>query len=273
MSNSKQRKIGLGVILSLLIGMVGFLSDALDIKDRLIPKTSPAQNATVDGSVIKEIDPLLAVKIIYQNEVTLTDDGLIHLPNGEEVRVILSQPYQENNISHYVLISQRMDPAEFCHMCAPEVDGAIFTRVDDRWLLDVVQEGFAKLGYFGVAPEAELVQIGPDRFGYLFYFTGGSTGLTYTDAYLVAFFGEHFDVLLNERTRFDNSQACEPDFAFECWGYTSTLEFIQGENATYYDPHLVTSGSYQPEGEAIIPYDNEWVYSFSTGENRYLTQK
>lgn len=88
-----------------------------------------------------------------------------------DIRVTLSEPFQQGGIEKYILITETAppEPNYTCHLYAPVIGGAIFSKVGNKWQLDVEQKYIKKMGIYGSAPKGKLIKIGPDKYGVLFH--------------------------------------------------------------------------------------------------------
>lgn len=222
------------------------------------------------GVITCEISDQRAAQLIYGRDVVITENGITDNGDDAGVHVIMARPYQELEVNKFVIFTQRLDPSSECPGCAPFIDGALFTQIDDVWYLDVQQLGIAQAGFMDVSPETDLVEIGPGKYGYLYFYPGESEGLNYKDALLITQIGEGFGVVFNDLVSLDNFQDCEPGTKNECWGYSSTINFIQGENPGIFDLLMSLDGTIALEDGSVVAISETKTYRFSHGENQYL---
>lgn len=216
-----------------------------------------------------EISEERALKIIYGDDVIKIENGTSPPDTDMSARVILARPYQDGDIHKYVIMTQRLDPLN-CPECGPIIDGAVFSEIDDDWYLDWSQMGIAQVVGSGSLPETELILIGPDKFGVQYIYGGTNDGIDYKDAILIAQSGEDFSILFKELISLNNFRLCEADSSIECWGYSATIDMVQGETPAFYDIVVSFDGTIALDENTIIPIDESVIYRYSFGDNRYI---
>ncbi len=97
-------------------------------------------------------------------------------PFTETLTVILSEPYWEGDqLKHALLLSSNYKQ-DACHACGAPISGAIFVFQKNVWQLQLWEKNFAEIGTYGYPPPVKLIQIGPRKYGFMFYirFVGGA---------------------------------------------------------------------------------------------------
>ena len=174
-----------------------------------------------------------------------------------QVSVLGVLPFRQDGAERTFLITQLVPQIERgfqCHPCAPGIGAATFTKTAEGWRFDVGTPLVTEIGSYGKAPEPEIVQVGPERYAVV-------------------------NEALRLQTYSDNSGACDPESGSDvpedereggpgepCWAYTSTLEFLPGQNPDYFD--LKVTGTGPQEGQ----FAEETLYEVVDGAYQ-LTHK
>ncbi len=107
------------------------------------------------------------------------------------------------------------------------------------------------------------MQIGPDQYGVVFRSTYTSTGNSAESTFVIAY--------LNGKLSFLNSiLTAEAEVVRNSWSYTSTLEFIPGEQLDFYDLKIVSVGTKYIEYE-ISQFEEVRIYTLQDGN--YILQE
>lgn len=210
-----------------------------------------------------------AAQLLYEGDVELYNEGSPASEIEQSIEVVLWRSYEEGEKKRYILLTQRADSETNCPNCSTYVDGALFTEVDGNWYLDVRQKAIARLGFVDVQAQADLMEIGPSRFGYAYVYPGSTDGLDYENVLLITPTSERFDVILNELIGMNNFRDCSDENS-DCWGYSATLTPLEGENQLFYDLLMLLDGTIQSEEGFVVPINKTIVYRFSHGENKYI---
>lgn len=222
------------------------------------------------GVITCEISDQRAAQLIYGKSVKLSDSGTATPDDELNIFVMMSRPYQDGDVDKFVFLTQRLVTEEDCPDCAPFIDAALFSRIDDAWILDVKQQGIAQVGRFGVSPDSDLEEIGPGKFGYLSFYPGESEGLGFKDVLLITQIGEEFGVVFKELVSLDNFQDCESGTQNECWGYSSSIGFSEGENPGFFDLLMSLDGTVRLDDGTVVPVSEKKLYHFMQGDNKYV---
>ena len=214
-----------------------------------------------------EITDQFAAKLMYGEQASVDEAGLVTIGSEATVKIVLAKQYQEQGDQKYILFTQRYDP-NTCAECLPELDGMVLTEVDDAWHVDVLQKGIAQFGTQESNPVVDIKEIGSGKFGFMFYYSGPNDGMRYQDAVLIDQIGGRFYIIFNELIGLDNSASCEG--TENCWGYNSQLDFIQDNKSEFWDIQITSSGTIVMEDGAIIPISEQLLYRYSSGDNRYV---
>lgn len=193
------------------------------------------------------------------------------------INVLLERSFYEEDSVKYVVMTgviatEYLD--DHFHSLSPSIDGAIFSRTGDEWQMVTKEHSITYCGQFGYAPQGELVQIGRDRYGFLFHCFYANTGHQAETTYIFAP-GEReweFRRILEVQTlknrlavvQLADVQAAkslfrQPSVINEvlysdngditgvlAWlGYSSKVELVPGEGVTYYDARITTTQTYE----------------------------
>ena len=168
---------------------------------------------------------------------------------GKKFVKFLAEPYNQNQIPRYILLTARNTPDNLCHACAPSIDGALFSKVDDEWQTTISHQEITTAGSFGQPPQqGELVQIGRDKWGFQFGWIYGSTGINLGGIILITNQANTFEVILDAQT-FEYTD-CEIDLP--CVRFDSIVTFVEGQNPNYYDINFVSTGTRVNEMGEIV---------------------
>lgn len=203
------------------------------------------------GATAGDFDPDAAVEQVYEELVTKDDARYWTLPEYPDepmrVSVLGVLPFRQDGAERTFLITQLVPQIEGgfqCHPCAPGIGAATFTKTAEGWRLDVGTPLVTEIGSYGKAPEPEIVQVGPERYAVVLRWGGVGQGYHGRQAayFLETDAGVKEALLL--QTYSDNSGACDAESGSDvpCWAYTSTLEFLPGENPDYFDLKVTGTG-------------------------------
>jgi hypothetical protein len=172
-------------------------------------------------------------------------------------------PFQQDGVDKYLLLTAML-AAGGVHN---PVGGAVFSRVGDRWQVDVAQVEIGDLreGLRVHLDGVEPVQIGPDEYGMFVYRTDVDLGGDlYKSIQLVVQQGDWLDTIASIEMGLSSNYG----FGY----YTSTLEFVPGGTPQFYDIRVMAIGksavgcSFRP----ILPFERITIYTFSEAEQRYV---
>jgi hypothetical protein len=193
--------------------------------------------------------------------------ALVLMYNGPyaaaQVNVLLLTPFQQRDVHKYLMITEV--PGDDCHTCKANIDGAIFSKVNNAWQIDVEHKGITSLGSFGRAPQGEFVQIGPDKYGARFEQKYASAETVGADIVLITDLADRFEVVLNVQTAASHLNSAGK----VQWSYTSELEFIPNDNKTYYDIQITTQGT-RPVEDTITEFEAVKLYTFTGAAYRII---
>jgi hypothetical protein len=220
-----------------------------------------------------------ALELLYGETAVINDDsGVVYVecqsaflakleePLSTTVRINLVAQYRQNDTDKYVIITAASpsDSQMHCHACPAVIGGAVFFRAGNTWQIEVEQEYITSIGSFAFAPPGELVRIGPDEYGILFRDSYVGQGYYTNWFYIIAVVEGYFTRVLTLAT------AAGPVFDDrDTASYSSEIEFIQGEDSTYYDMRVVTNGT-KFEGGEIVYFEEEKIFEFSLAEHEFV---
>lgn len=236
-----------------------------------------------------EFDKRKALALIYPNYDELEAGDIRWKPDGPEqdklkemlseevetvdIHVTLAEPFQQGGIDRYILITETV-PSELdytCHACAPVIGGAIFSKVGNKWQLDVEHKYITKMGSYGRAPEGKLVKIGSDKHGVLFRefdMHGGVGEVEY--AVLISEVERSLKEVISTSTNFLSQRNCvEVEVLETCYSYNSKLEFVPGSNPSYFDLRVATSGTKPAKDNRIVHFKEVRIYSYDKPTQQY----
>lgn len=212
-----------------------------------------------------------AMELLYGDEGTLETspqgEVIVRIPPspGSEddqdqiIRILLTAAYREADEEMHVLITETGPEGTGAHAAMAQIGGAVFHVVDNTWQLEIEQRSITMMGSFGHAPAGDLMQIGPDRHGFLFEPDWMGQGNEAQYAVLIGIVGQTMKPIFNHEIFFHG------ETENTVWEYTSEMDFVPGGNPDYYDIHLTTQGT-QPIQGTIVPFVNEEQFEFSGEE-------
>lgn len=225
---------------------------------------------------VEDFDERAAIEALYGDEWVSSGGGdCVRWEPGESPsdsahsKVRSFVPFQQDGADKYFLLTTTDGIGNVWDL----VGGAVFSRVGDRWQVDVAQIGIDNLygwqrTHIG---EMEFVQIGSDEYGMLIHVAHIGTGFWYESAELVTQMGDRLEPIASvEMSGSDRVvDSYTPD-------YTSTLEFIPGSNSQFYDIRVMTTGNQWVSCEAgyvimgSAPFEQITIYTFSEEGQRYV---
>jgi len=216
-----------------------------------------------------EISESLAVQALYSEDVDLTANNSASFPNDSTMRVILAEPFSDGDIKRFALFTQRIDPASDCPTCYTYLDGAIFSHVDDNWILDIAHKGIVQVELNNRIPDTELIHIGPTALGYMYRYSGSSDSFEYQYSMLLTQQGDRFEVIFNMLTAMNNYAECENNAPDHCWGYELSINF-NDSGGDYFDILTNIEGSIELENGTVVPINKVNLYRYSYSEDHYI---
>jgi len=221
------------------------------------------------GLIRCAISESLAVQALYGEDIDLATKNINSFPDESTVRVIFAEPFSDGDINRFALFSQRIDPESDCPTCSTYLDGAIFSQVDDNWILDFKHKGIAQFELNNVKPETEFIKVGPDALGYLYRYSGRSEGLEYQNLILFIQQEDRFEAVLNMLTGMNNYAECENDPPNDCWGYESSINF-NDSGGDFFDIQANIDGTIALDDGTIAPIQQVILYRYSHSEDHYI---
>lgn len=216
-----------------------------------------------------EIESDQVAKLLYGQDTSIDGAGNVLTGGDEDIVVLLSMPFVEDGVQKYVFITLRLGGSG-CFSCGPELDGIVLTTDGDVWRAVVVQHGIAEIGTMSSLPSGEVVNIGPGKEGFLINFTGLNDGMHYEDVVLLDQIEDKFQIILNELIVLNNAESCTSSSTLECWGYSSSLEFIRNGNLDYDDLQISTNGTIMMDDGSMVPFNQVRTFRYSSTEDRYM---
>ena len=147
--------------------------------------------------------------------------------------ILLAKSYYQDEVNQILVLTETITGE--CHICTPQISGAVFLKQEGDWVLDFKQLNFLSIGSWGQAPAAEFIQIGEGRFGILFRHNFASTSISGEEIVITAAMDREFNVILRVDSALRNAE--------EGWGYDSKLAVIQETGRDWYDIQITTTGT------------------------------
>jgi len=209
-----------------------------------------------------EIEVQNILETLYGSEVILFNDTHQNFIDGA-IKILLATPFLEDKTEKYILLISKPVVGD-CHSCGSEIGGLILSKAEDRWNVETSNYALDKIGSFGVAPEGRLIQIGPDRYGFLFFdtFATGYQDDTYLLLYanvngkLKRVLQVHLAFRIYPLDPVDYIPPPLPD-------YLSSVRFSRGINSIYDDLTLtITEFKKDEAGNITGLIENEKLFVF-----------
>jgi hypothetical protein len=159
-----------------------------------------------------------------------------------------------------------------CHGCGAGIGGGIFANVGGSWVVETknISNTVDTIGSWGHAPDGQLIRIGPNKYGFLFFDYFGGQGYSASMMHVYANIAGELKPIITI-PEFDEVMP----YIIDDWltlGHQSIYRFVPGNNPTYYDLQVSLAGL-QPDElyENLIPRDEKKRYTFN-GSN-YILQE
>lgn len=240
------------------------------------PVAPVAAPAVVD-SVPSPFDPKQALELLYgpYDEATGAANWTsVHPPDNQQfsgfrntatalVRVAFQEQFTESGVEKIALLTYAV-PAGVtdyeCHACVPMLGAATFAQDGSRWKLEASERYLAMGDGFGKPSEAQIVQIGPDRFGLRINPRYGAMGEEGASQIFFAAIGNRMTPVFKQLILDDNCAAGLP----ECSHAESAVSFVPGANPSYYDIKVVSSKSHTTASGTEKTGPETKLYSFES---------
>ena len=217
------------------------------------PANSPQQ---VAADLPEAVDEPTVLRFLYGNydarrQAAIAEAGEPSLPGrsaAEGVAPVLATVeglyrYPPAAPDHLLVVVAENPEGADSHGQAPALGAALFEKVSVGWALRVRKDDITEMGSYGRAPEGELVQLGPARWGVRY--TPGFTnmGESVVGLSLLAPVGGSIVELLSlGELEGDNSGGCD-EAEKNCYDYKSQVRFEPRRDAEWFDVVVTTAGS------------------------------
>jgi len=172
-------------------------------------------------------------------------------------RVLLNRAIRVNGAEKRFVIVERSRGE--CHACHAEISGILLTRTGTSWTVESLSPQLLTRGTFGHVFGADFIEIGSEYYGALIESGASYHGYYGSGIDVIALIGSDFEHVFNGdksrgADRSVNRRECVAWRQGCLWGYDSTVSFMPGVNAEFYDLHIDQSGT------------NPGGYEFSTSQ-------
>ncbi|MBN2006656.1 MAG: hypothetical protein JXA21_25105 [Anaerolineae bacterium] len=224
--------------------------------------TAGLSGTTATGTISATATPKPGPKILVGKFDTDRAIGLIYNnPTASSyITAALALPFKQNGEDKIFFITEI--PGENCPTCKASIGGAVFVKTNTSWQIESEQRHIAMVGAYGRTPSGELVEIGQDRFGLLFYEAYTDTQQFSRQAVLIAPLDDGIRLVFTAQTdagAFQNGKIV--------WEYHSDVTLAQGNHPLYYEITVTTRGD-KPAGNTIQPFETTSLYVFMKTEYR-----
>jgi tetratricopeptide (TPR) repeat protein len=247
----------------------------------LTPSTTPSPTATPSPTPIPT--PVVfagafslnkALLAIYPQEGVVAHDGRIEVPDAQvgtrTFEVLLSALFTERTLQQHVIFLGDITEAGGCHACFAPILGFVFSRVASEWRLEFRNDSLGAMGPYGFPPHGKLLQLGEDRYGFLFYDSFGGQGYSEKSLILFAVVNGNIDTILTARAGEENYL----DNQQREWGYDSVVSFKPDHATEMNDLVLQANGTMRGGAvnfKSIFVFDGAmYVLSDTTNPTMYL---
>jgi hypothetical protein len=111
-----------------------------------------------------------------------------------------------------------------CHICGVQIEGAVFERTPDGWVMREYNSNIALVGSFGYVSKGELLQIGDQKHAVLLKSGYSNQGFSRGTGTIIAETDNSLNVVFEYLTSASQNNL---------WKYTSELNFSNGDNHYY----------------------------------------
>jgi hypothetical protein len=174
-------------------------------------------------------------------------EGAASDPNFAHKDEIRARPFfvqdaTENGVHKYFMLTWAKPAGQpfDCKGCAPLISAAVLVPGEGGWKIESIGRAVLAFGDYGKPPEAQLVQIGPQNYGFLLRVTSSQEKTTTAEALLVPWQQSVEEAM---RTVVADTNQGDCGGAYPCFGNWRALKFAPGTNPDYYDISLTLSGT------------------------------
>ncbi len=199
--------------------------------------------------LVGDFDVNRATNLIYNNPTA-----------SSYITGVLAASFRQNEEDKIFFITEI--PGDNCPVCKASIGGAVFVHKNNNWQVESEQRHITMVGAGGRAPAGELIEIGKDRYGLLFYEAYTDTQQFNRQAVLIAPLDDNIRAVFTIQTdagAFQNNKVA--------WEYHSDIALAQGNHPLYYEITVTTRGS-KPLNNIIQSFETVNVYIFMKTEYR-----
>jgi hypothetical protein len=184
------------------------------------------------------------------------------------INPILVAPFVEANVHKVVVLTEwaafERGGFDGCHGCGAGIGGGIFANVGDTWMVETknISNTVDTIGAWGHAPDGQLIRIGPNKYGFLFFDYFGGQGYSASMMHVYA----NIEGELKKIIAIPEFDEVMP-YTIDEWltlGHQSIYRFVPGSNPSYYDLQISTAGLEPDElfYQNLITIDEKKRYAF-----------
>lgn len=179
----------------------------------------------------------------------------------ECTKYILAESYYQNGAAKTLVLTETINGE--CHICTPQISGAVFLEQEGDWILDFKQLNFLSIGGWGQSPPATIIQIGENRFGILFRHHFAGTGISGEEIVIVTEMDELFKTVLVTDSALRNVE--------EGWGYDSEVVISEEAGRDWYDIQITTTGIRKSQVGARESFEETKWFAWDGGSYQIRT--
>jgi uncharacterized RDD family membrane protein YckC len=226
-----------------------------DVGSASAPSIAFTGNFTVPaafGAVSGNYDPSSQSSLV---PVIGRDDASNHTG---KLTLLLDSPFSEGGVQKHLLVMSTAVDAEQSHADGARIDAYVFANRGRRWIAEIADKDVTRFGAFGHAfgmadnehpngtdGQAQLVEFGPNVYGFSLTITDGGQGIEVTSEVLIAPVEGRYQPVLSLRLAEDDAGDCGPSSVLHspCYGFKSTVRFLNSVHGGLYDIEVDQSGT------------------------------
>ena len=191
------------------------------------------------------------------------------------VKKVFYQSYQENGYKKAFLLTKTIpsDVPYECHACTPLLSATVFVRERSIWKV-VHQNLFLTYdGEYGELLQAQLIKIGPERFGALLEAEHRSGECFEREMVILVPYKKSIEKAHEELAYYDNFNGC--GWSIQCATFSSKISFEQSKNDLFYHMTIKRFGTQADETQhnKAVPMDEVTEYRLHHGKYKQIFWK
>ena len=191
------------------------------------------------------------------------------------VKKVFYQSYQENGYKKAFFITKTI-PADVpyeCHACMPLLSATVFVRGRGTWKIAHQNLFLTYDGEYGELLQAQLIKIGPERFGVLLEAEHRHGESFEREMMILVPYKKNIEKAHEELAYYDNFNGC--GWSIQCATFSSKISFEKSKNDSFHHMTIKRFGTRDDETQhgKAVPMDEVSVYRFYHGKYRQIFWK